>query len=86
MTSAVDLLDKHWAEFVGKPMDEVTKHHLYYCIEAIQEAQKEAYNEAINDVAKNVKMTYRMPVYGEDQACMYPYEVDKNSIINLLKP
>lgn len=54
MTSAVDLLDKHWAEFVGKPMDEVTKHHLYYCIEAIQEAQKEAYNEAITSASKMV--------------------------------
>ena len=58
MTSAVDLLDKHWAEFVGKPMDEVTKHHLYYCIEAIQEAQKEAYNEAIKEAINTLPSEY----------------------------
>lgn len=81
MTNAVNLLDKHWTEIIGKPMDEVTKHHLYYCIEAIQEAQKEAYNEAIRDAAKNASM--ESIGYLQGSSVM---SVDRQSILTLLKP
>ena len=81
MTNAVDLLDKHWAKAVGKPMDEVTKHHLYYSIEAIQEAQKEAYNEAIRDAAKNASTKSIGYLQGKSVL-----SIDRQSILTLLKP
>lgn len=38
MEKATKLFEKHWIKATGKPLDETTKHHMKYAIEAIDEA------------------------------------------------
>lgn len=38
MEKATRILEKHWTKATGKPLDETTKHHMKYAIEAINEA------------------------------------------------
>lgn len=35
---ATEILAKHWTKATGKPLDDTTKHHLQYAIDAINEA------------------------------------------------
>ncbi len=37
---ALTLFEKHWKNATGKDLDETTKHHMQYCIDAIEEALK----------------------------------------------
>lgn len=37
LQKATEIFAKHWAKRTDLPLDEVTKHHMKYCIEAIQE-------------------------------------------------
>lgn len=38
MTKAEEIFEKHWKLTTGKELDETTKHHMQYCIDAIDEA------------------------------------------------
>lgn len=38
MKQATEIFEKHWTKRTGKPLDEATKQHMAYCIEAINEA------------------------------------------------
>lgn len=38
MGKAEDIFEKHWIKATGKPLDEATKHHLQYAIDAVEEA------------------------------------------------
>lgn len=38
MEKATEIFEKHWTKATGKPLDETTKHHMKYAIEAINEA------------------------------------------------
>lgn len=38
MEKATEIFEKHWFKATGKPIDETTKHHMKYAIEAINEA------------------------------------------------
>lgn len=38
MKKATEIFEKHWTKATGKPLDETTKHHMKYAIEAINEA------------------------------------------------
>jgi len=38
MEKATEIFEKHWIKATGKPLDETTKHHMKYAIEAINEA------------------------------------------------
>lgn len=38
MEQATKIFEKHWVKATGKPLDEATKHHMKYAIEAINEA------------------------------------------------
>jgi hypothetical protein len=38
MEKATEIFEKHWVKSTGKPLDEITKHHMKYAIEAINEA------------------------------------------------
>ena len=38
MEKATEIFEKHWNKATGKPLDETTKHHMKYAIEAINEA------------------------------------------------
>lgn len=35
---AIEIFEKHWTKATGKPLDETTKNHMKYAIEAINEA------------------------------------------------
>lgn len=35
---AEEIFEKHWTNATGKPLDDVTKHHMKYAIDAINEA------------------------------------------------
>ncbi len=65
---------------------ELTKQEV---IERLREFQDEAYNEAIRDAAKNAKTKNTQVVMYPNQTNSYTVggiEVDKDSILNLLKP
>lgn len=38
MEKATEIFEKHWTKATGKKLDETTKHHMKYAIEAINEA------------------------------------------------
>lgn len=38
MKTAIEIFEKHWIKATGKPLDDMTKHHMGYAIDAIQEA------------------------------------------------
>ena len=38
MNQAEVIFEKHWVKATGKPLDEATKHHMQYAIEAVNEA------------------------------------------------
>ena len=38
MKTATEIFEKHWTKTTGKPLDETTKQHMKYAIEAIHEA------------------------------------------------
>ena len=38
MEKATKIFEKHWTKATGKTLDETTKHHMKYAIEAINEA------------------------------------------------
>lgn len=38
MKEATDIFKKHWVKATGKPLDEATKSHMKYAIEAVDEA------------------------------------------------
>lgn len=38
MEKATEIFEKHWTKKRGKPLDEITKHHMKYAIQAINEA------------------------------------------------
>jgi len=38
MKQATEIFEKHWVKATGKPLDETTKHHMKYAIEAVDEA------------------------------------------------
>ena len=38
MKQATDIFEKHWVKSTGQPCHEMTKYHMKYCIEAIDEA------------------------------------------------
>lgn len=38
MEKATQIFEKHWTKRTGCPLDEKTKEHMKYCIEAIDEA------------------------------------------------
>lgn len=78
MTAPEKLFEKHWILATGKPLDDMTKYRMQYCIDAIKEAQKEAYNEAIKDAA--MESTIRFVPFSDN------IEVSEESILKLLKP
>lgn len=38
IAKATEIFEKHWTRATGKPLDEITRHHMKYAIEAIDEA------------------------------------------------
>lgn len=38
MEKATEIFEKHWTKATGKPLDETTKQHMHYAIEAVNEA------------------------------------------------
>lgn len=38
MTQATEIFEKHWLKTTGKPLDEATKQHMNYVLDAINEA------------------------------------------------
>lgn len=38
--NATEIFEKHWTKATGKPLDEMTKHHMKYAIDAINEAME----------------------------------------------
>lgn len=38
MNKATEIFEKHWFNTTSKPLDETTKHHMQYAIEAVHEA------------------------------------------------
>ncbi len=40
MKQATEIFEKHWVKATGKPLDETTKQHMKYDIEAVDEALK----------------------------------------------
>lgn len=37
MDKAIEIFEKYWIKATGKPLDETIKHHMRYCIAAMQE-------------------------------------------------
>lgn len=56
MTQAEEIFKKHWKLKTGKELDEVTRHNMQYCIDAINEAltlkNKEQQAEAIREIMR----------------------------------
>lgn len=74
MEKATEIFEKHWFKATGKPLDETTKSHMKYAIEAIDEALKIG-----NKKLKEVRLAAADYIKSEGCSCCQDRELHKEA-------
>ena len=76
--TAEQIFEKHWVKSTGKSLDETTKNHMQYAIDAINEALKKD-TDNIKKALSAINQTYSDLVEGE----VYPIDEFSSVALNL---
>lgn len=81
MDKALEIFEKHWTKSTGKPLDEMTKNHMKYAIEAIHEAlsmMPEFVYECVYNPSTSTSSASTISIHTTKKGAEMAMEFDKN--------